>query len=57
MGVGVWNWGDKGFWGYGKGYTRDDVTQAYKACLGAGLNFFDTAEMYGSGDSERILGG
>ncbi len=56
MGVGVWSWGDKGFWGYGKDYTRTDVTQAYKACLEAGLNFFDTAEMYGRGESERILG-
>jgi aryl-alcohol dehydrogenase-like predicted oxidoreductase len=56
LGVGVWSWGDRGFWGYGQGYTRDDITQAYKACLDDGLNFFDTAEMYGSGESERILG-
>ncbi len=46
LGVGVWSWG----------YTREDITQAYKACLDAGLNFFDTAEIYGSGESERILG-
>jgi aryl-alcohol dehydrogenase-like predicted oxidoreductase len=56
LGVGVWSWGDKGFWGYGQDYTRSDITQAYKACLDAGLNFFDTAEMYGRGESERILG-
>jgi aryl-alcohol dehydrogenase-like predicted oxidoreductase len=56
MGVGVWSWGDRRFWGYGKDYTHDDIAQAYKACLDAGLNFFDTAEMYGSGESERILG-
>src|SRR5690242_17630081 len=56
LGVGVWSWGDKNFWGYGKDYTREDVSQAYKACLDAGLNFFDTAEMYGQGESERILG-
>jgi len=56
MGVGVWSWGDRRFWGYGKDYTRDDIAQAYKACLDAGLYFFDTAEMYGSGESERILG-
>jgi aryl-alcohol dehydrogenase-like predicted oxidoreductase len=30
--------------------------QAYQACLAAGLNFFDTAEVYGSGMSERLLG-
>ena len=56
MGVGVWSWGDKGFWGYGQDYHREDITQAFKACLDAGLNFFDTAELYGSGESERILG-
>jgi len=56
LGVGVWSWGDKNTWGYGKSYTRADVTQAYRACLDAGLNFFDTAEIYGGGESERILG-
>ena len=56
LGVGVWSWGDKSTWGYGTSYTRADVTQAYKACLDAGLNFFDTAEIYGGGESERILG-
>jgi aryl-alcohol dehydrogenase-like predicted oxidoreductase len=56
LGVGVWSWGDKSFWGYGKDYNRVDITQAYKACLDAGLNFFDTAEMYARGESERILG-
>ncbi len=56
LGVGVWSWGDKGFWGYGATHTQDDVFQAYQACLDVGLNFFDTAEMYGDGESERILG-
>lgn len=56
LGVGIWSWGDKSFWGYGRDYTRDDITEAYKVCLDAGLNFFDTAEAYGRGESERILG-
>lgn len=56
LGVGVWSWGDANFWGYGKTYTHDDVAGAYEACLNAGLNFFDTAEIYGNGASERILG-
>jgi aryl-alcohol dehydrogenase-like predicted oxidoreductase len=56
LGVGVWSWGDKNFWGYGQDYNREDVTQAYKACLDAALTFFDTAEMYAQGESERILG-
>jgi aryl-alcohol dehydrogenase-like predicted oxidoreductase len=56
LGVGVWSWGDKTYWGYGKNYTREDVTRAYHACLDAGLNFFDSAEIYGSGASESLLG-
>jgi aryl-alcohol dehydrogenase-like predicted oxidoreductase len=56
LGIGIWSWGDRQFWGYGQDYTREDISQAYKVCLDAGLNFFDTAEIYGSGMSERILG-
>jgi aryl-alcohol dehydrogenase-like predicted oxidoreductase len=56
LGVGVWSWGDKGIWGYGTTHTRADISQAYKACLDVGLNFFDTAEIYAGGESERILG-
>ena len=56
LGVGIWSWGDTRFWNYGKDYTQEDVVQAYRACLDAGLNFFDTAEIYGRGESERILG-
>ncbi|HEY7418842.1 MAG TPA: aldo/keto reductase [Ktedonobacteraceae bacterium] len=56
LGIGIWSWGDRSFWGYGQSYTREDITQTYKVCLDAGLNFFDTAEIYGSGMSERILG-
>ena len=48
--------GDTRYWQYGQNYTREDVSQAYRACLNAGLNFFDTAELYGSGASERLLG-
>lgn len=56
LGIGTWSWGDANFWGYGQDFAREDITQAYKACLDAGLNFFDTAEIYGSGMSEHILG-
>ncbi|SRR5579883_941901 len=56
LGVGIWSWGEERFWGYGKTYTREDITQAYQTCLDAGLNFFDTAEIYGNGASERLLG-
>lgn len=56
MGIGVWSWGDTSFWGYGSTHTEEDIRQAYRVCLDLGLNFFDTAEIYGSGASERILG-
>ncbi len=56
LGIGTWSWGDTSFWGYGQGYTREDIMQAYQTCLDVGLNFFDTAEVYGRGESERILG-
>jgi aryl-alcohol dehydrogenase-like predicted oxidoreductase len=56
MGVGVWSWGDRLTWGYGRGYGKDDVHAAYEASLAAGLSFFDTAEIYGFGRSESLLG-
>ena len=57
MGVGTLAWGNK-MWGYGKGdYTDADLRDAFKISLEAGINFFDTAELYGFGRSEKILGG
>lgn len=49
-----------GTWGMGGvGWDRyDDETKAgaIKACLTAGINFFDTAPAYNSGEAERFLG-
>ncbi len=56
MGVGAWSWGDKLVWGYGQGYNDEDVRAAYTTTLDLGINWFDTAEMYGFGQSERLLG-
>src|SRR5258708_36422902 len=56
MGVGTWQWGDRFVWQYGRGYAAGDVRAAFDASLAAGLNFFDTAEVYGLGQSERFLG-
>lgn len=56
LGVGTWSWGDTLMWGYGRSHTGDDVGEAYRASLDAGLGFFDTAEVYGRGESERLLG-
>jgi aryl-alcohol dehydrogenase-like predicted oxidoreductase len=56
MGTGVWEWGDSSFWGYGRTYQEADVQAAFQASLEAGINYFDTAEGYGRGKSERLLG-
>lgn len=56
MGVGVWAWGDRLYWGYEGNYGRRDVEAAFHASIEAGLRFFDTAEAYGRGASETILG-
>jgi aryl-alcohol dehydrogenase-like predicted oxidoreductase len=54
--VGTWQWGDRGTWGYGSSYGESDVRAAFEAAFDAGLRLFDTAEIYGGGESERVLG-
>jgi len=56
FGVGAWAWGDRLMWGYGSGYSAEDVRQAFEASIAAGIRLFDTAEVYGQGQSERLLG-
>ena len=59
LGVGTWAWGDRMTWGMG-GYdadlTRASIEEAWGASIDAGVTLFDTAEIYGRGESERILG-
>jgi len=59
LGVGTWAWGDESTWGMG-GYdtdlTRDSIRAAWEASVDAGVTLFDTAEVYGGGESERIIG-
>lgn len=56
LGIGTWAWGDQLFWSYGKDYGAEDVRQAFHAAVEAGVTFFDTAEIYGFGESERLIG-
>jgi len=56
MGLGAWAWGDRIFWNYGHGYTDADIEEAFQVTLDAGINLVDTAEVYGQGRSERLLG-
>lgn len=56
MGLGAWSWGDRTLWKFGFGYAETDIEQAFQTSLTAGINLVDTAEVYGSGRSERFLG-
>ncbi|MHB8645881.1 MAG: aldo/keto reductase [Thermomicrobiales bacterium] len=56
LGVGTWSWGDAPFWGYGAAPDRGEIAAAFRASLDAGVTFFDTAELYGGGGAERLLG-
>jgi aryl-alcohol dehydrogenase-like predicted oxidoreductase len=59
LGVGTWAWGDKGTWGmggYDSSYGEETIREAWQACIEAGVVLFDTAEVYGGGESERIIG-
>src|SRR5580700_5217289 len=59
LGVGTWAWGDKGTWGmggYDSTYSEATIREAWDASIEAGVVLFDTAEIYGGGESERIIG-
>lgn len=48
--------GDGGLWGRIGQLQQDEADGLVKAALDAGINFFDTANIYAEGRSERILG-
>ena len=56
LGLGTWQWGDRMIWSYGKSHTDADIRGAFRASLDAGITLIDTAEVYGGGRSERLLG-
>lgn len=56
LGIGTWAWGDQLFWNYGSDYGVTQVREAFEATLDTGISFFDTAEVYGLGESEKLLG-
>ena len=43
-------------WGAGRNQNNEGVFEAFQSSLDAGINFFDTAEVYARGNSERTLG-
>lgn len=50
---GAWQIGDPAYWGDN---SETDVQATVDAARDAGITLFDTAEMYGNGESERVLG-
>ena len=50
---GAWQIGDPSYWGTG---SAEAGARAVSMALDAGITLFDTAEMYGNGESERVLG-
>ncbi len=56
LGLGASAWGDRVIWQYGITHTDADLEQAFLASVDEGISFIDTAEIYGSGRSERLIG-
>lgn len=59
MGLGTWAWGDRKTWGmggYDRSYGFETIREAYRVSIDSGVTLLDTAEIYGSGESERIIG-
>src|SRR5260370_24377642 len=55
IGLGTWQFGSRE-WGYGEGYASGAARDIVQRARGLGVTLFDTAEVYGLGKSERILG-
>lgn len=55
IGLGTWQFGSRE-WGYGPTYAEHDATEIARRAVELGVNVMDTAEMYGFGRSEHILG-
>jgi aryl-alcohol dehydrogenase-like predicted oxidoreductase len=55
IGLGTWQFGSRE-WGYGDSYASGGARDIVARALALGVTLFDTAEVYGTGKSERILG-
>lgn len=55
IGLGTWQFGARE-WGYGQQYAERDSQLIVARAIELGVTLFDTAEIYGFGRSERILG-
>jgi aryl-alcohol dehydrogenase-like predicted oxidoreductase len=53
VGMGAWAWGARMTWGE---YLEKDVRAAFDTAVNGGITLVDTAEIYGMGVSERLVG-
>jgi aryl-alcohol dehydrogenase-like predicted oxidoreductase len=52
--LGTWQYSSG--WGYGKEYTKVDAIKIVHQAIDSDINLIDSAEAYGSGESERVIG-
>ncbi len=52
--IGFGTWGISGDWG--KYFSKKEIINLFVTAYNLGINFFDTAPVYGNGRIERILG-
>ncbi|TAN28776.1 MAG: aldo/keto reductase [Actinomycetota bacterium] len=55
IGLGTWQFGSRE-WGYGREYTEKTAINLVHRALELGVNLIDTAEFYGFGKSETVVG-
>jgi aryl-alcohol dehydrogenase-like predicted oxidoreductase len=56
IGLGTWQFGSRE-WGYGETYANDTAPALVRRAVELGITMLDTAESYGPGRSELIIGG
>jgi aryl-alcohol dehydrogenase-like predicted oxidoreductase len=56
IGLGTMQWGDIKINDQSDSNVDKDIREVFQATLDAGINFFDTAEIYGNGRSETHIG-
>lgn len=54
--LGAWQWGTGYYWGYDRLIDKNEIIRAKEKAIELGVNFIDTAEVYGWGKSEKIIG-
>jgi aryl-alcohol dehydrogenase-like predicted oxidoreductase len=56
LALGTWTWDSAGQYKKDRDYAEDDLRASFRTSLQHGINFYDTAEFYGNGEVETLLG-